>query len=424
MRNSSLTILFLTMFLIMLGFGIIIPHLAYYAEDLGASPTQIGGLMAVYSAMQLIFAPIWGRISDRRGRKPAILIGLIGNAGALALFGIASTLKILFIARGLSGVLSAAVLPTVMAYVADVTTEEERGKGMGLMGAAMGLGFIMGPAIGGIMGEHDLPFFAAGGLSLVTFVFALLFLPESLTLAKHDELSATATEESDQRERQWHTSSAPSHNREPWLSPGAVLRRGTWKHPLTPLFLVAFFSTLVFSGLETTFPLFIKDRFQYGQREMGWMFAIMGTIVALLQGGILGRLINRFGEFKLIILGLILNAVGMALLPWADGFLTLTVYLTITGIGHQIVRPTNTSWVSKQTKIGQGTAIGIMDTFLSLGRVFGPSAGKLYSPQTFQIPYWVSAAILVIASIGLFFPLRQLAISDRRNKENVSAVKK
>jgi MFS family permease len=114
----------------------------------------------------------------------------------------------------------------------------------------------------------------------------------------------------------------------------------------------------------------------------------------------------------------------MALLPWADGFLTLTVYLTITGIGHQIVRPTNTSWVSKQTKIGQGTAIGIMDTFLSLGRVFGPSAGKLYSPQTFQIPYWVSAAILVIASIGLFFPLRQLAISDRRNKENVSAVKK
>ena len=136
----------------MLGLGVILPHLAYYAEELGASATQIGFLVSIYSAMKLIFAPVWGHLSDRYGRRPAILIGLVGNAGALVLFGAVKSLPWLFIACGLSGVFSAAILPTVMAYGADVTTEEDRGKGMGLMGAAMGLGFIAGPGIGGISG--------------------------------------------------------------------------------------------------------------------------------------------------------------------------------------------------------------------------------------------------------------------------------
>ena len=368
------------MFLVMLGFGIIIPHLAYYADELGASPTQIGFLLAIYSAMQLICAPMWGRMSDRRGRKPAILIGLIGNAVALALFGAGRTLVWLFIARGLSGVLSAAVLPTVMAYVADVTTEDKRGRGMGLMGAAMGLGFILGPGIGGIMGSHNLPFFVAGGVSVITFIFALIFLPESLKptdLFEHQK----------------------GH-----IAPWAWL-----DHPLTPLFLVAFFSNFIFSGLETIFPLFIKDRLQYGAKEMGVMFMVMGAIVALLQGGILGWLINTFGEFKLIILGLLINALGMVLLPWSKALVTLTVYLSIAGIGNQIIRPANTSWISKQTKIGQGTAIGIMDAFLSLGRVLGPPCvGKLYSPETFHIPYWISAGILILVSVILFYPLRRI----------------
>ena len=168
----------------MLGFGVILPHLAYYAEELGASATQIGFLIGIYSAMQLILAPMWGRLSDQYGRRPVILMGLVGNTGALVLFGAAKSLLWLFIARGLAGVFSAAILPTVMAYVADVTTEEDRGKGMGLMGAAMGLGFIFGPGIGGIIGSHNLPFFLAGGLSLATFCFALLLLPESLKLTE------------------------------------------------------------------------------------------------------------------------------------------------------------------------------------------------------------------------------------------------
>ena len=139
------------------------------------------------------------------------------------------------------------------------------------------------------------------------------------------------------------------------------------------------------------------------------MFVIMGSIVALLQGSVLGRLINSYGEFGLIILGLLINAVGMALLPWSVGFVTVTAYLTITGIGNQIVRPTTSSWISKETTVGQGTAIGMMDACLSLGRVLGPPfAGKLYTAETFRIPYWISAGILVFALVCLFFPLRRI----------------
>ena len=386
MEKPKLLLLFLTLFFVMLGFGIIIPNLAYYAKDIGATTTEIAILMSIYSGMQLLFAPIWGRLSDKHGRKPAILLGLLGNAAALVGFGLAKTYIWLLIARGAAGIASAAVLPSVMAYVADVTTPEERGKGMGLMGAAMGLGFILGPAVGGIMGRHDTPFFVAGGLSLLTFLFALVLLPESL----QKDFTGKALE--DQHE---------------WISPREIFRQTTLKSPLIPLFLVAFFSTFSFAGLEMTFPLFIEKGWDYGEREMGWMFMFMGAIVVPLQGGLLGRLINWFGERRIILVGLLLNAIGMALLLNAYSFVTLTVYLTIAGIGNQLIRPTNTSWISKQTQIGQGAAIGIMDAFLSLGRILGPIfGGWLYAKEAY--PYAVLAGILVIATLCLYIPLRRI----------------
>ena len=370
----------------MLGFGIIIPNLAYYAKEIGATTTEIALLMSIYSGMQLLFAPIWGRLSDKHGRKPAILLGLLGNAAALIGFGVATDYVWLFIARSAAGIASAAVLPSVMAYVADITTSEERGKGMGLMGAAMGLGFILGPAIGGVMGSHDMPFFVAGGLSLLTFLFALILLPESLQKQLADEALA---------------------DRHEWISPREIFRQTPLKSPLTPLFLVAFFSTFSFAGLEMTFPLFIEDKWNYGEREMGWMFMVMGAIVVPLQGGLLGRLINTFGERRIVLTGLLLNALGMVLLLTASSFATLTVYLTITGIGNQLIRPTNTSWISKQTRIGQGAAIGIMDAFLSLGRILGPLLGGwLYAKEA--SPYAVLAGILVVATLCLYLPLRRI----------------
>ena len=371
----------------MLGFGIIIPNLAYYAKEIGATTTEIAILMSIYSGMQLLFAPIWGRLSDKHGRKPAILLGLLGNAVALIGFGLAKDYVWLFTARSAAGIASAAVLPSVMAYVADVTTSEERGRGMGLMGAAMGLGFILGPAIGGVMGSHDMPFFVAGGLSLLTFLFALVLLPESLQKRPTDE---------------------DLEDRHEWVSPREIFRQTTLKSPLTPLFLVAFFSTFSFSGLEMTFPLFIsEDKWNYGEREMGWMFMVMGAIVVPLQGGLLGWLINKFGERRIVLTGLLLNALGIVLLLAAYSFASLTLYLTIAGIGNQLIRPTNTSWISKQTRIGQGAAIGIMDAFLSLGRILGPLLGGwLYAKEAY--PYAVLAGILVIATLCLYIPLRRI----------------
>ncbi len=388
----------------MLGFGIIIPNLAYYAEDIGASPTEIGILLSIYSGMQLLFAPLWGRLSDKYGRKPAILYGLLGNALALAAFGLAKDYIWLLTARSAAGIASAAVLPSVMAYVADVTTEEERGKGMGLMGAAMGLGFILGPAIGGVLGSNDLPFFVAGGLSFLTFLFVLAILPESL---QKDVV-------------------VEGHK---WISPQELLNKKTIKSPLIPLFLVAFFSTFSFAGLETTFPLFIDKEWGFNQKEMGWMFMVMGVIVVPLQGGLLGRLINWIGERRIIMVGLLLNVIGMTLFLYAFNFVTLTVYLTITGIGNQLIRPTNTSWISKQTNIGQGAAIGIMDAFLSLGRIAGPILGGwLYDKSThpeyiksfFSLfhngwlygnnaySYTILAVILLLATVCLYAPLRNV----------------
>ena len=386
MEKSRLLLLFLTLFFVMLGFGIIIPNLAYYAKDTGATTTEIAILMSIYSGMQLLFAPIWGRLSDKHGRKPMILLGLLGNAAALIGFGLVKDYVYLLTARGAAGIASAAVLPSVMAYVADITTSEERGSGMGLMGAAMGLGFILGPAIGGVLGSHDIPFFVAGGLSILNFLFALILLPESL---------------------QKNTAAETAGDTHAWISPGEIFRRTTLKSPLTPLFLVAFFSTFSFAGLEMTFPLFIEDRWNYGEREMGWMFMFMGAIVVPLQGGLLGRLINRLGERRIILTGLLLSAIGMALLLNASSFVTLTVYLTIAGVGNQLIRPTNASWISKQTQIGQGTAIGIMDAFLSLGRILGPLLGGwLYAKEAY--PYVVLAGILVLTTFCLYIPLRRI----------------
>src|SRR5690625_3377179 len=180
--SKVLPILFIIMFLVMVGFGIIIPVLPFYAEELGASPTELGLLMAVYSLMQFLFAPMWGRISDRIGRKPVILTGIFGLAISFFMMALATKLWMLFAARIIGGFLSSANMPTVTAYVADITSEEDRGKGMGIIGAAVGLGFILGPAIGGIFSKSSLslPFFIAGISSFVTFLLVLFLLKESL----------------------------------------------------------------------------------------------------------------------------------------------------------------------------------------------------------------------------------------------------
>ena len=374
----------------MLGVGIIIPPFAYYTKNRGATLNEYAVLMSVYSGMQLLFTPIWGRLSDEYGRKPAILFGLLGNAASLIGFGLASNYVLLLLIRSLGGVAAAAVLPTVMAYVADITTEEERGKGMGLMGAAIGFGITLGPAIGGIMGRQDLPFFVAGGLSLLNCFLVFIMLPESLPQGTPIDTQSSSTE------------------RHEWISLREIFQWATLKSPLIAIFLVSFFSSFSFMGFETTFPYFIEDKWGYGQKEMGGMFVVMGAAVVLFQGGLLGRLINAFSERRIVIVGLLLNALGMILLPSAIPYFTLTVCLIFVGIGSQIIRPANASWFSKQIRTGQGTVMGIMDAFSSLGRILGPFLAIWLHQKNISYPYLVLGAILVIATVCLYVPLRRV----------------
>jgi len=375
--RKALAILFFTLFLVMLGVGIIIPNIAYRAAELDASPVEISLLFALYSLMQFLFAPIWGHWSDRIGRKPIMLAGLFGSAVGLVLFGLATSLPMLYAARALSGLMSSAALPTAMAYVADVTDETHRGRGMGAMGAAMGLGFIFGPGIGGFLARfgHDAPFIVAGALNLVTGLAALVLLRESLG-------------------REARRAAAGG----PWLRLPAP-----WKaagSPLVPFYGVAFCVPFAMAALETTFPLLLRDRLGMGAREMGTMFLFMGTAVFLVQGFFLGRLINAFGEECVLRGGLIVNAFGFLMVPVARDPVSMTAALVVSGVGNQVMRPTNASLITKRTVGGQGAAIGVMDSFDSLGRILGPLlAGSVYAAEA-RLPYVVSAGVLM-AGLGL-----------------------
>ncbi len=379
--RKALGILFSTLFLLMLGVGIIIPNIAYRAQELSSTPFQISLLFTLYSLMQFLFAPLWGHLSDRVGRKPVLLVGLLGNAAGLILFGISSQLLHLYLARGLSGLMSSAALPTAMAYVADVTDEKGRGRAMGLMGAAMGLGFIFGPWFGGFLSRygHGTPFLVAGALNLATCLLAALLLRESLPGGgAHAPMSLLAA---------------------PWQA---------LKSPLLPFYIVAFFVPFAMMALEATFPLYIQDRFGLGAGDMGMMFFFMGLAVFLVQWLLLGRWIESVGEERVLLSGLLINAIGFLLVVSAVGRLTLVASLVVSGVGNQVMRPTNASLITKRTKLGQGASIGIMDSFDSLGRIFGPMlAGKLYDAGPNR-PYLASAAILALVSLLFWIGSRRV----------------
>ena len=370
----ALLILFAALFLVMLGVGIIIPNLAYRATELHASAVEVALLFTIYSLMQFLFAPAWGRLSDRVGRRPVLLCGLFGGGAGLLLFGFASHLALLYVARAVSGFMSSAALPTAMAYVADVTDERGRGPGMGAMGAAMGLGFIFGPGIGGALAHfgHATPFFVAGTLSILTGAAAVVYLPESLKRP------------TEARRGRWFRS---------LLAPWTQLRG-----PLLRVYAVAFTVPFAMAALETTFPLLLRDRLGMGAREMGWMFLFMGSAVFLVQGFALGRLINALGEEWVLRAGLLLNAAGFLLLPRASAVTTMTAALVLCGVGNQVMRPTNASLLTKRNPGGQGAAIGVMDSFDSLGRILGPLlAGPAYAFRPSAA--YVSAATILTACL-------------------------
>lgn len=372
--KKALPILFVVMFLVMVGFGIIIPVLPFYAENIGASPTQLGLLMAVYSLMQLLFAPVWGRISDRIGRKPVIMIGILGLSLSFFLMGWSSSLWMLFVARIIGGILSAANMPTVMAYAADITTPEERGKGMGIIGAATGLGFIFGPAIGGIFSKTSLnmPFYIAGISSLVTFFLVLLLLKESLPAEKRK---------------------AGHREKKPF--------RQTVRGPVSILLVLQFFISLSLSGLEATFAYYGAKKAGLESVNLGYVFMIMGFASAIVQGGLVGRLTKKFGEGTVIQIGILVSAIGFGLILLVNNFATAAIFLTIFGIGNGVIRPSVSALLTKTSTSGYGNATGLLSSFDSLGRIIGPPLGGWLFSIMIGLPY-ISGIILSFIAFAVY----------------------
>ncbi|WP_066254738.1 MFS transporter [Neobacillus drentensis] len=374
--KSALPILFVVMFLVMVGFGIIIPVLPFYAEEIGANPTELGLLMAVYSLMQFIFAPMWGHVSDRIGRKPVMMIGIAGLGLSFLIQAMSTELWMLFAARIIGGILSSANMPTAMAYVADITTEENRGKGMGIVGAATGLGFVFGPAIGGIFSSFSLnmPFFLASGSSFITLILVFLLLKES---KQNKEIVS---------KEKFSFGKAFS---------GAV----------TVLYLVQLLISLSLSGLEATFAYFAAKKAGLDATQLGYIFMIMGFGSALVQGGLVGRMTKKYGEKIVIQLGIIVSALGFGLILLVNNFATAALFLTIFGLGNGVIRPSVSSLITKTSNAGYGSSTGLLSSFDSLGRIIGPPLGGWLFSLAIGLPY-ISGAIISMAAFILFLLFR------------------
>ncbi|MGI8480673.1 MAG: MFS transporter [Chthoniobacterales bacterium] len=390
--RSPLFVLFLTVFIDMVGFGIVIPVLPLYAERFHATPMAIGWLTGIYSGMQIVFTPILGKLSDRFGRRPVLIVSIAGTAIGFALMGFAGSLTLLFVARIFAGI-TGGNISIPQAYIADVTTPEARSKSMGLIGAAFGLGFTFGPMIGGIMSRlsYSAPFYFAAGLAVANAILVYFVLPESLPqehrAKPHDD--ATLVE---------------------------VFRHGRgWMFAL--IVATYFFLIAGFSIMTTLFALFTERRFNYDAHATGYLFGFIGIITVLVQGGMIGRLVRRFGETALARTGLLLTAASLALLPLSVSLTWLLVACAGLSFGTGFASPPLNGLASQMIDPSwQGRALGVMQSAGSTGRLLGPLLGgwllmlDLKKPMSDygRTPFFVGASLCLIAA-ALAFCVRKPA---------------
>ncbi|MGH9966462.1 MAG: MFS transporter [Pyrinomonadaceae bacterium] len=398
MKRSPLVVIFTTVFIDLLGFGIVIPVLPFYAEGtrFNATPRTVGLLFASYSVMQLIFSPLLGRLSDKHGRRPILLISIIGTGIGFLILGFATTLWMLFLGRILDGI-SGGNISTAQAYIADVTTKEDRAKGMGLLGAAFGLGFIFGPAIGGILSRWGIqvPFLFAAGLCFANAILLYFTLPETIT---------------------------PDHPARVSAGRGRGLRQliTSLSHPRLGFVLTIYFLFIVaFSIMTTSFSLYTMFRFGYDAQHNGYFFAYVGLIAVIIQGVLIGKLVKRFGELRLVIVGALFFAGSLFAVPFVGpktgGLLALLIGGGIFSLGNSLATPALTSLASKSVgPAEQGSVLGVTQSAGSLARAVGPSITALLihsssayvgadrmphhmSDQSLFVTFWTGSVIMFLA---------------------------
>lgn len=385
-RQASRLILFATVFVDLLGFGIVIPFLPMYAERLGIGAIGIGLILSAYSLMQFLVAPILGRISDRVGRRPIIMLGLLGSSLSYVIYGFAFSFPLLLLSRAVHGA-CAATVSTAQAYVADTTTEEQRAHGMGMIGAAFGLGFVLGPAIGGLLGGFGLrvPVFFAAALTFANLLFAAFRLPES-------------HEPNRQQRVHWRA----------LLQPLLNLPRQLSRHRLARLFMVAFLATSGMAIFETTFAIMAPAVYGYGALGVGALLAYAGLIQAIAQGYLMGKLAKRVGEVWLIRLGMLLFALGMAPLASFGSHPILFTLLAILSLGYGFANPAIASLISKRTdRQQQGEILGVNQSALAIARIIGPIAAGLLYASIGPASAYVGGALVAIFALILAMELVQ-----------------
>jgi DHA1 family tetracycline resistance protein-like MFS transporter len=391
-RRASLGVIFGIVLLDLLGFGILIPQLGVYGMRFADSPflvSLLGLMLSVYSLMQLIFAPVLGRLSDRFGRRPVLLYSMAGSLAGYLLFAFAQSLPLLFLSRVVDGI-SGANISTAQAYVADVTTPDNRAKGMGMVGAAFGLGFLLGPAIGGFLGRIGGNFaigIGSAALTALNLIFAIFFLPESR-----------------------HPGSQPAQER----SMRAVLT--ALKTPLVGLVLLLFgLFVTAFAQMEGTLSPFVlsqhllpdletarHDEKLMGEAslQVGYLFAAVGVVSTVVQGGLIGRLKRRFGEPTLVVAGVAFTALGLGLIPVAPSYSWFFGPVVLLALGSALVNPSLSAILSTSTSGDrQGEVLGAYQSMGSLGRIIGPALGTWLLARSPPAPYVLAAVMLALAVV-------------------------
>ncbi len=378
--KSVMGIIFLIVFMDLLGFGVIIPLLPVYAKNYDASPLQVGLLFSIYSICQLVASPILGAISDRHGRRPVLIFSQLGSAIGYALLGAVTqahfhnlqlALMLIYVSRLIDGI-SGGNISTAQAYIADVTTEANRAKGMGMLGAAFGLGFVAGPLLGGTLGAYAThwPAYAAAVFSLVAMTLTILRLPESRV----------------------HKPSEAEH----FLHPShflPILR----KPVLRNLLLISFFAMAAFVVMETVIALFLLDLFKYHEKEVGYFFAYVGVIILVVQGRAIGPITRRTGEWPLAISGPLLVGLGMGVYVAVAYYPVLWLLLiagALNAAGRSFFQPSISSLTSKFADANeQGATFGLSHALMSLARVVGPLvAGWSYAYHV-TTPFYIAAGV-------------------------------
>jgi DHA1 family multidrug resistance protein-like MFS transporter len=382
--RKNIIILGFTLLVVMLGYGMIQPIMPFLITKLGASGRDLGVLSSVYAAMQLVCAPLWGTLSDRIGRKPVLLVGVLGYAIAMFIFGVSTRFWMLFVARTFSGVLSSATMPTAMAYLSDNLPEKQRGGAMGQLGAAVGLGVVLGPLLGGLLSTDSLslPFFVGAGLAFLALVLVYLLLPES-----HPPQAAA---NAPQRETFWRRDTL----KKILLSPAGMLML---------LILIMSFGMTNFQGIVG---LYVLDKFQFDTRQVGAIWMVVGAVMLVSQGLLTGLLTKRFGEVLVIRVGLLVGSVGFIALLMVSGFIPILLAAGFFILAIALIGPALNSYLSAFGGEHQGALMGLNMAFASLGRVFGP----LWAGFTFDVnmsyPFVSGAVVLFIGFIVSLVGLR------------------